>query len=254
MNPYLKNTAIIALIAGFFTACNKDIETTKAVAFDIVGYNTSNNDLEISVDTVVFSRFPIAANSVVSFGKSYTYPSVKREAQISVKDKQSGNEVWKQTVRLSDAELEQFYPFVWLDGQVLAVNPPTADANTNKIGFYVHYPQSNDPIDIFIKNEAGQAAYFAKNVTPGTWVYSDYVTPEGFFQNPNGDFYIHCTKAGTTDSWAFDNNEAKSKVSNNNNGTFFPLHHTQKGNVRSYFITPGMYQMELIRLFKKPRN
>lgn len=252
MIKYIKKIAFIALIAGLFTACNKDMETTKAVAFDIAGYNTTNNDLEISVDTLAFSKSPIMANSVVSFGKVYTYPSGKNEAQISIRDKQSGSEVWKQTVRLSGTDMEQFFPFVYIDGKVLEVNTPAADPATNKIGFYIHYPASNDAIDVFIKNEAGEVAYFAKKVIPGSWVYSNYVTQGGFFQNANGNFYIYCTKAGTTDNWAFDDNEDKSKVSNNNNGTFFPLLPNQKGNVRSYFITPGSSQMELVRLFKKP--
>lgn len=244
----------MALVAGLFTACNKDMETTKALSFDIAGYNTTNNDLEISVDTVAFSKSLLTANSVVSFGKVYTYPSGKNEAQITIRDKQSGSEVWKQTVRLSGAEKEQFFPFVYIDGKVLEVNPPAADPATNKIGFYIHYPANNDAIDVFIKNEAGQVAYFAKNVIPGSWVYSDYVTQDGFFQNPNGNFYIYCTKAGTTDNWAFENDENKSKIPNNNNGTFFPLLHTQKGNVRTYFITPGSSQMKLVRLFKKPTS
>lgn len=249
MIQYIKNIAFTALIAVLFTACNKDMDTTKAVAFDIVGYNASSNALEISVDTVVYSKFPLAPNLTVSFGKVYTYPSGKNEAQIRIKDKQSGSEIWKQTVRLSAAMSEQFYPFVWLGGKVLEVNPPAADPATNKLGFYIHYPASNDLIDIFIKNEAGQVAYFAKNVTPGQWVYSNYVTQAGFFQNPNGGLYVYCTKAGTTDSWAFENSEQKSRIANS--GFFLPLLPAQKGVVRSYFITIDS-QMQLIRLFKKP--
>ncbi len=54
--------------------------------------------------------------------------------------------------------------------------------------------------------------YLAKNVQPSTWVYADYLTQPGF-ENPNTNYTILFAKAGTTDVWAFNDNEYMSQSS-----------------------------------------
>src|SRR5690606_22976747 len=126
---------------------------------------------------------------------------------------------------------------------------------TNKLGFYIYYPTSNDPFDIFLyrKNNAnGQEfrEYIAKNVTPGKWVYVDYAAAENFGTKAFlGNSSVYFTKAGTTDHWAFDNDQTKSTI--NANGFFLPVA-DDKGLVQPYFIKPMPYNQGLATLFFYP--
>ncbi len=70
---------------------------------------------------------------------------------LKIKDLISGKDVYQQQLILNNSDLERFFQFVLIDGHQLEVKPPAADAATNKVGFYIHYPQSSDPIDVFLK-------------------------------------------------------------------------------------------------------
>lgn len=232
-----------------FISCSKDEEQMKAVSIEVWGYNVGDAELEASVDTTIYRNFITLPNKPVTFSKVYTFPSAKKEASLKIKDKTSGKEVFQQQLSLGTSELEMFFPFVLINGNVLEIKPPAADPATNKMGFYIHYPQSNDALDIFLQNEAGQRVYIAQNVKPGAWVYTSYLPQEGF-KDENKSYDLYFTKAGTTDGWYFEDSEFKSRIGESS--LFFPKL-DEKGLVRTYFVTPGVAQLEVMRLFKRPR-
>ncbi|MBO9633110.1 MAG: hypothetical protein J7578_08320 [Chitinophagaceae bacterium] len=245
----IQTFSLAFLLLWTFVACNKEVDATKVISVELKGFNIGDAELEISIDTVVFSKEKVSPNMELNFAKVYAYPSSQKEISLKIKDINSGKEVYNQPLDLNNNELEKFFQFIWIDGKQLEVKPPAADPATNKIGFYIHYPQSNDPIDIFMQNDEGQIAYLARNVQPSTWLYSDYLTSEGF-KNPNANYNIYFTKAGTTDTWAFAENQWMSTAYAN--GIFLPQD-GQTGKVCSIFVTPGTVDLRAVRLFKRPR-
>lgn len=246
------NIRILGLLVllNMFISCNKeDEEGTKATSIEVWGYNVGDAELEVSVDTTIYRNFTTMPNKPVTFSKVYTFPFAKKEASLKIKDKTSGKEVFQQQLNLGGGELELFFPFVFIDGNALKIEPPVADPATNKMGFYIHYPQSEDALDIFLRNEAGQMVYIAQNVKPGAWIYSSYQPQEGF-KDKNKSYDLCFTRAGTTDSWYFENSEMVSK--SGVTGLFFPKGE-EKGLVRTYFVTPSALQLEVMRLFKRPK-
>lgn len=247
----ISKLGIFIVLLTSLVACNKEKELTKAISIQIGGYNSSNAELEISIDTLVYRNKKTQPNMPMDFGNVYTYPSGKNQAILKIKDLKSGRELFQQQLNLGGNQLELFFPFVLINGQVLEIKPPAADPSTNKIGFYIHYPASNDAIDIFLQNEAGENAYIAKNVQPSGWVYSNYLPMEGF-TDANKRYFLCFTKAGTTDSWAFEDSERKSKYSYSHVGTALPMKQ-DKGLVRTYFVTPAAADLRVERLFKLPK-
>ncbi|ASZ11195.1 hypothetical protein KTO58_19220 [Chitinophaga pendula] len=233
-----------------FNACSKETAQTKAINIEVWGYNVGDAILETSIDTTVYRNFITLPNKPVTFSKVYTYPSAKKEVSVTIKNKISGAALYRQQINLETSELELFFPFVLINGNVLKVEPATADLTTNKLGFYIHYPQSDAPLDIFLKNDAGQMVYIARNVKPGSWIYANYLPQEGF-KDKSKSYTLYFTQTGATDSWYFEDSEAKSKV--DEFGLTFPKGE-EKGLVRTYFVTPGDAQLEVMRLFKRPKT
>lgn len=238
----------LLLLAGL-GACNKDADVTKAVSIEMRGFNIGNSELEVSIDTMVYRKDKVPANTEINFRRVFTYPGSINDVAFKVKDLTSGKEVYQQQLHLNNGELERYLPFVFIDGRQLEIQPPAADPSTNKMGFYIHYPASNDLIDVFMQNDEGQIAYLAKNVTPSTWVYADYAGHEGF-NNPNTNYNLYFTKAGTTDVWAFNDNQYMSL--GHEDALLIPQQ-GQKGRVCSYFITPGTNDLRTVRLFGQPK-
>ncbi|SJZ43512.1 hypothetical protein SAMN04488128_101208 [Chitinophaga eiseniae] len=230
-------------------ACNKEEELTKAINVEVWGYNIGDAELEMSVDTTVYRKFTTPPNMPVTFSRIYTFPSAKKEVSLSIKDKTSGKEVYQQQLDLAGSERELFFPLVLMNGSIMKIASSTADPATNKLDFYIHYPQTNEALDIFLKNEAGQRVNIAQNVKPGGWVHASYIPGEGF-KEKNKKYMLCFTKAGTTDGWYFEDSEGKSTV--DEFSLLFPKNE-EKGLVRSYFVTPGAAQLEVIRLFKRPK-
>lgn len=245
----LKKSGLVILLMAGLSACNKEVDATKAISIEIKGFNVGNAELQITVDTLVYRNLEVAPNEELNFGKVFTYPSSKNEVTLKIKDLISGKDVYQQQLILNNSDLERFYQFVLIDGHQLEVKPPAADPATNKVGFYIHYPQSSDPIDVFLKNPEGEIVYLAKNVQPSTWVYADYLTQAGF-ENPNTNYTILFAKAGTTDVWAFNDNEYMSQSSED--AMFLPQQ-GQQGLVCSYFVTPGSVDLRVVRLFKRQK-
>ena len=248
MMKRIKRPGFFFLLLTALTACNKEGAFTKAIAINIKGYNIGNSALEVAIDEVTYDKFMLPANQQVNFAKVYTYPSNKSQALLRIKDITPAKEVFQQKLQLNNGELELFFPFVMINGTPLEIKPPAADLSTNKVAFYVHYPQSSDAIDIFLKDDAGQIAYIAKNVLPSTWVYTNYLTDKAFTKSID-TYTLYFTKTGTTSTWAFMDSEGFSKCPT---ATLFLPNFGQKGQVCSYFITPSTNQLDAVRLFKGP--
>lgn len=226
-----------------FLACNKEKEVTKAVSIQIKGYNIGNSELEVTIDSAVYDKFKTLANKQIDFAKVFTYPSLRNEATLKIRDVVAGKEVYRQQIKLNTSELNRFYSFIYLNGSPLEIKPPASDPSTNKMAFYLHYPQSDDAIDVFLKNQAGKTAYIAKNIKPNQWAYADYVAAEDL-----KDATIYFTKAGTTDQWAFNSSEQFSKSPI---GTMQLPKLGEKGLSCSYFATPSTNQLDVVRLFNR---
>ena len=227
-------------------ACNKDEITTKAVSIQIGGYNVGNSELQVTIDTVVYDKFKTVPDKLLNFRNVYTYPSTKGQAVLKIKDLVAGKEVYQHTLTLGNKDLERFFPFVFLNGSPLEIKAPSADPSTNKIALYIHYPPSNDVLDVYMKNEKGETVSIAKNVKPGTWSYSEYVTATGF-SNASSNYTWHFVKAGTVDQWAFNDDAYMSQCST---GTLSIPKKGEKGRVQTYFVTPTTNQLDVVALFK----
>lgn len=243
----IKRIAFFTAMVVALTACNKDEITTKAVSIQIGGYNIGNSELQVTIDTVVYDKFKTAPDKLLNFRNVYTYPSTKGQAVLKIKDLVSGKEVYQNTLTLGNKDLERFFPFVFLNGSPLEIKAPAADPSTNKIALYVHYPPSDDALDVYMKNEKGEMVSIAKNVKPGTWSYSEYVTTTGF-TNTSSSYTWHFVKAGTIDQWAFNDDAYMSQFST---GTLSIPKKGEKGRVQTYFVTPTTNQLDIAALFKQ---
>lgn len=248
---YIQALAILALVA-----CNKEIETKKAISVTIHGYNISDMKLEVAVDTVVFDKDVLQENKRIGFSKVYPYFGNRKEAILHVKDPVSGKELLQKALPLSTSQLEYFFPLININGSLIEVTPPKPDPATNKLGFYIYYPESNDPIDILMYNpNTGQQVYLAQNVIPQTWVYTDYLPVEGFMdKNDVGSSTIYFLKAGTLDQWAFNNDENLSKTTAFS--WYLPYEKFNLNKVQPYFILPQPqgWGAEEVPLFPIPRE
>lgn len=255
ITKHLQAFAISLLTILSLASCNKEIETPKVINVAFHGYNLSDDQLEVTFDTVVYDKDVIQPGLQFNFSKVYPYLPGKGELSVHVKNKNTGVELLNKTVSLSSGTLEFFFPLININGKVLEVTPPPADPATNKLGFYIHYPESNNPIDIFLYNpETGALVYLAKNVVPQTWVYVDYLPGQGFLsKNEVWQNTLYFTKAGTTDQWAFYDNEYVSKTSVNS--LYIPHMGYNLNKVQPYFITPSPqgWQADVVHLFLNPK-
>ncbi|AOM77833.1 hypothetical protein BFS30_12010 [Pedobacter steynii] len=242
----MKRLMLLAIATAGLVSCNKEEIKTKAVSIQIRGYNIGNSELEISLDALVYDKFKTEPDKQLNFSKVYTYPSTQGQASLKIKDVISGKEVYQNQLSLNTPDLERFFPFVFINGNPLEIKAPAADPSTNKMAFYIYYPQSNDAIDIFMRNEAGETVYIAKNVKPATWTYADYVTTEGF-KDTNKDYTWYFVKAGTTDQWAFNDSEWMSQAGTS---LLYIPKQGETGRVQTYFVTPAGNQLDAISLFK----
>ncbi len=252
---YIQGFAIVSLTILALASCNKDVETDKAINVIIHGYNVGNSRLEVAVDTVVYDKNLLQPNAQIGFSMVYPYFASKTEATMRVKNTESGKELFQQTLQLNNGELEFFYPLVNINGSLLEVKPPAADTATNKLGFYIYYPESNDPVDILMyNNNTGQMVYLAQNVSPQNWVYVDYLPESAFWEKNDVErCTIYFLKAGTTDQWAFNNDEYLSQTSAF--GMHIPYRYYNLNKVQSYFIIPPPdgWQATVVNLFPNPK-
>lgn len=261
MKPHIKKIALILLFATAFTACNKEnLDMEKAMYVVVNGYNGGANALQMSIDTTEYDvtarsgAYIMKPAAVISQNIVYTYRSSKKRV-LTLTDTITKKVVYSKELPANGSKVA--FNFIFLDDKELEINIPAADPATNKLGFYIHHTASNEPFDIFLykmDTATGQEfrTYLAKNVTPGKWIYLDYAVPADFgtkqiISTSNASVYF--TKAGTTDQWAFDNDQEKSSVPANS--LFLPVE-DEKGLVQPYFFTPLPYGQGLSRLFFYP--
>lgn len=254
-----KHIAYIFVAMLLFTACNKEeINVEKAVQVLINGYYGGPNALQLSIDTteygpnVGYGRYIVNPDYMISHNLVYTYRSDKKR-ELTLTDTITKQVVYRK--ELPSNGPKGLFNFVFLEGRELEINPPAADPATNKLGFYIHYPASNEPFDIFLyrrDNSTGQEfrAYIAKNVRPDKWVYLDYTASADFgTKNSVASSTVYFTKAGTTDQWAFYGDQNKSRM--DANSMYLPTA-DEKGLVQPYFIKPMPSNQGLARLFFYP--
>lgn len=257
---YRKLPVLLMLLFIAFTACNKEeIATQKAIQVVVSGYNGSNEQLEVSIDTtrydasVMNEKYLLKPLSLFEFNVVYTYRPTAVLPVLSIRNSENDSILF--TSPLSASGTKAQFNFTYLDGKLQELHPPEANAGANKLGFYVQYPDSEDPFDIFLyRTDANTGVeyrqYLAKNVHPGTWTYIDY-TPAKAFDDTNdlGKSNIYFTKAGTTDQWAFLNDETQSKIAAS--GLQLPRA-GEIGLVQPYFIIPRGWELGFSRLFFHP--
>ncbi len=257
---YIRTLLCCILLSLVFVACNKDdIIREKAMHIIINGYNGDAEDLEVSIDTTVYDKtvmhgkFLLKSTSVIGFNVVYTFNPVVTEPLLRIKNATTGKVMY--TGALPVEGTKAMFNYIYLGGKEQVIEIPKADANTNKLGFYLNYPTDNSPIDIFLYrrdevNGAEYREYFAKNVRPNTWVYTDYLATEAFNEKTKLDKSSICfTKAGTVDQWAIEGDENQSKVSAFGKG--LPLA-GEKGLVQPYFFTPSAGMLSHSSLFFYP--
>ncbi|MEJ2880288.1 hypothetical protein [Pedobacter sp. GR22-6] len=260
MNSIKKyTTLLLMLFVTALTACNKEeLNEGKVMHVIVNGYNGSDHELEITLDTTVYKKsirngdLLIKARTISTFNRAYVYYTPEAKGQMTVKDLSSGKVVFSRPLPAKD---KADFNFIYLDGKELEIPGIAANPGSNKLGFYLHYTESNDPIDIFLYRKDASTGqeyrhYLAKNARPGSWLSVDYVAAADFSTvNAMQAANLYFTKAGTTDQWAFRDNETLSMTSARSQ--FFPLA-GENGLVQSYFITPGINQLDCARLFFYP--
>lgn len=243
-----------------YTACNKDnLLNGKAIHVTINGYNGSGDELEVSIDSTVYDKskangaYILKPMTVAGFNTVYHYLTEALHSSVSIKDPATGKVVYQKPLPTTGTKAN--YNFIYINNQVIDVPLPEVDASTNQLGFYIHYPDSDEALDVSLyRIDAGTGqeyrAYLAKNIIPGTWINLNYTAFEQFdTKNELSSASICFTKAGTTSQWAFNDDESKSKLSANS--LTLPVA-TEKGLVLSYFFTPGTWQLDFSRLFFYP--
>lgn len=251
MGLFIASLTVLAL-----ASCNKEIDTSKVINVTFHGYNLSDMQLLVTLDTVVFDQKVQQANTRLNFSMVYPYFSGKKEAVLRVKDTITGKELFHETLDLTSGQLEFHFNLVNINGSLVDVKPPASDTSTNKLGFYIYYPESTDLIDIILYNTTtGQLVYLAQNVAPQTWVYTDYVLTDGFRKKEEvGSSIVYFFKAGSIEQFAFFDDEYKSQVTAFS--WYLPHSLYDLGKVQSYFILPSVQsgQTEIVNLFPNPKK
>jgi hypothetical protein len=251
--------ALICMLFAF-TACNKEaLIAEKAIHVVINGYNGSSDKLEVSIDTTrydaaaSYEKYILQPGALYDFNAVYTYRPEGVQPVLRIRNPLNDS-VWYSNP-LPASGTKALINFICIDGKLQEVHTPEANTTTNKLGFYIRYTDSEDPLDIFLyrmNTSTGEEYryYLAKNVRPGSWTYVDYL-PVKNFDNKTAleSSAIYFTKAGTIDQWAFLDDETQSKM--NGESLLLPIA-DEKGLVQPYFIIPRGWELGYSRLFFYP--
>ncbi|UYQ91442.1 hypothetical protein MKQ68_15220 [Chitinophaga horti] len=250
------NVNICLLFLLLFTACNKEELSAEMAAYVVVnGYNGGENGLEIAIDTTRYTAFTkiVQSAGIIGFGTVYTYRQGQHEQILTVRDTATKQVVFSKTVDLSAAKVA--INFTYVDGKTTEYTPPAVDTATNKLLFYVNFPEDEAPFDMFLYRKDASTGeelryYLAKDVKPGSWITVNYLAAPGFETTVAlSNTSIYFTKAGTTDQWAFRDNESVSRMSAG--GLYLPVT-GEKGLVQPYYLLPKVWQLEHARMFFYP--
>lgn len=243
------------LLISALSACNKeDLDVERAMQIIVSGYNGGNNPLLISIDTTRYNRTNdiMKPASLIGLNTVYTF-STQKERQLIITDTVTQKVLYSKVLPAGGSKAN--FNFIYLDGRELEIDAPAADPATNKLSFYIQYADDNSPFDIFLYNRDNETGkeyrqYLARNVRPRTWIHLDYLPDEHFSDNNavrSGN--ICFTKPGTTDQWAFNQDESMSKL--DANGLNLPKS-SEKGLVLPYFVVHDASRLTFTRLFFYP--
>lgn len=247
---------LLCLLFGCI-ACNKeDLTAELAVQVIINGYNGSGDPLHVQIDTTKYDKTVMSAKyvfqpaSLVGFNAVYTYRSGSVAPVLTVRNPANDSILYRHSLPVG--ETKALVNFLYIDGKVQELRLPETNPGTNQLGFYLQYPDSEVPVDIFLYRVDANTgvtyrSYLAKNVRPRNWTYVDYLPAKDFANTNDLDNASVCfTKAGTTDEWAFAEDETQSKLSAA--GLSLPKA-GEKGLVQPYFIIPRGWELGFSRLF-----
>ncbi len=254
MKLKIKCPAIAYFLLGFvlvFQGCEKEIiEGEKGQHILLNGYYDGDNPLRIAIDTTIFKHQNdiIQPRSNINFTKAYSFITAKKRF-LTLTDTVTKKVVHQ--VELPTDLVRINFNFIQIDGQTQDVVPPAADPNSNKIGFFIHDPRIDYPIDIYLyrMESTGKEIkeLIAEKVLPGKWIYVDYIASKNFgIENDLRSSFLTFTKSDSPLEWAFEDSEFKSKIPAQ--GLFLPKMNI-KGKVQPYFITPFVSNQLFSRLF-----
>ncbi|MBC9930285.1 hypothetical protein [Chitinophaga qingshengii] len=255
MKRLKKAAQLLFLLSTALVACNKEeLHVRKAMHVVINGYNGSENALRVTIDTTVYAGDKVfKPTEKFEFSVAYAYTENQQQKTVVITDTVTKQVILRKP--LPSGETKAAISFLYLNGKVQEVQPPAADVATNKLGFYIHYTDNDTPLDIFLfrtdSNGKEYRTYLAKNVKPGNWLYTDYLAGADFNTKTNVDdaASLCFTRTGTTDQWAFEDNEGKSRIAVS--GMQLPLA-GEKGLVQQYVVTPGPFMLDYARMYFHP--
>ncbi|MGX5691065.1 hypothetical protein [Arcticibacter tournemirensis] len=255
LNKYIRTAVLAVALISVLSACNKeDQNVERAMQIIVSGYNGGDNPLMIAIDTTRYNRPNdiLKPASLAGLNTVYSY-STQKERLLTITDTVTKKILYSKALPAGGSKAN--FNFIYLDGRELEVDEPVADPATNKLSFYIQYTADDSPFDIFLYNKNNESGkehrqYLARNVRPRTWISLDYL-PDEYFSDMNAvrAGSICFTKAGTTDEWAFNQDENMSKMS------AFGLNLPkagEKGLVLPYFVVQDATKLVYTRLFFYP--
>lgn len=215
----MKNIKIFypILIGAFLlvlAACNKGeddfLYKGDMLSVSIKGYNGSNEQLEVKVDTFKF-KYELGGNSTINISDAYTFPANQAKTTLTIKEKGTGKLVLERELKKEDGPT--VIRFLYMDGKVTDM-PEVSPVEEGTIkAVYMFKPTRtnyNEPVDIVAgkywsaPNNVYEEFARIKNVKPNEFSepikLSTFSTAYG--QTYNGvvspvSFQIRIYKAGT---------------------------------------------------------
>ena len=120
------------LLSITMAGCQKDDNfVIKEEAFSVItsGFNGSNSELEITIDTMTL-QYPIQAGTNFKRTDKYTFPKEKDSVKLIIKEKENGKSVYEKEVKKGDYSLT--ITLIYVNGKLIEM--PVAPAN-NPDGF-----------------------------------------------------------------------------------------------------------------------
>ncbi|OYD43616.1 hypothetical protein CHT99_01180 [Sphingobacterium cellulitidis] len=210
-------------------ACDKNDEKffydTEATSILIKGYNGSNENLEVQIDTFKFKNL-ITPNGYISQTEKFIFTPDQASAKLLIKEKSTGKIILEKELKKGESQVEISVPY--FDGKLLTVTPPAADPNINKVGLYIINKENNDLADLVIEDsEFNPLTIIGRNIEPNKWQYYDVD-----FSTRLNDLFPVFYKSGNKGIGYFFDDVYRSYISGN---PFFPTDGS-KGQVRSFVI------------------
>ncbi len=246
--------AFVYILLGFvivFQGCEKEmLEGEKGQHILLNGYYGGDNPLRIAIDSTIFKQQNdiIQPRSNINFTKAFNFTTTMKRF-LTLTDTLTKKVVYQ--VELPTDLVRVNFNFIQIDGKTQDVVQPTADPNSNKVGFFIYDPRIDYPIDVYLyrMESTGKEIkeLIAEKVLPGKWIYVDYIASKNFgIENDLRSSFLTFTKSNSPSEWAFEDNEFKSKLPAQ--GLFLPKLN-EKGKVQPYFITPFVSNQLFSRLF-----